>query len=58
MTQASLGRSGVQVPPLGLGVMTWGVATGLQRLMPAKSAYGGATLTMSRTRSTRVSQRR
>jgi aryl-alcohol dehydrogenase-like predicted oxidoreductase len=42
MTQASLGRSGVQVPPLGLGVMTWGVATGLQRLMPAKTAYGGA----------------
>jgi aryl-alcohol dehydrogenase-like predicted oxidoreductase len=40
--QAWLGRSGVQVPPLGLGVMTWGVATGLQRLMPAKTAYGGA----------------
>jgi aryl-alcohol dehydrogenase-like predicted oxidoreductase len=40
--QASLGRSGVQVTPLGLGVMTWGVATGLQRLMPAKTAYGGA----------------
>ena len=36
-----LGSSGVRVPPLGLGVMTWGVATGLQRLMPAKSAYGG-----------------
>ena len=42
MIQASLGRSGVQVPPLGLGVMTWGVATGFQRLMPAKTAYGGA----------------
>lgn len=42
MMQAWLGRSGVQVPPLGLGVMTWGVATGVQRLMPAKTAYGGA----------------
>jgi aryl-alcohol dehydrogenase-like predicted oxidoreductase len=42
ITRISLGRSGVQVPPLGLGVMTWGVATGLQRLMPAKTAYGGA----------------
>jgi aryl-alcohol dehydrogenase-like predicted oxidoreductase len=37
-----LGRSEVDVPPLGLGVMTWGVATGFQRLMPAKTAYGGA----------------
>ena len=37
-----LGRSEVEVPPLGLGVMTWGVARGLQRLMPAKTAYGGA----------------
>ena len=37
-----LGRSEVDVPPLGLGVMTWGVARGLQRLMPAKTAYGGA----------------
>ena len=36
-----LGRSEVDVPPLGLGVMTWGVARGLQRLMPAKTAYGG-----------------
>ena len=41
MIQVSLGRSGVQVPPLGLGVMVWGVATGFQRLMPAKTAYGG-----------------
>lgn len=41
MIHASLGRSGVQVPPLGLGVMVWGVATGFQRLMPAKTAYGG-----------------
>jgi aryl-alcohol dehydrogenase-like predicted oxidoreductase len=42
MIQITLGKSGVQVPPLGLGVMVWGVATGLQRLMPAKTAYGGA----------------
>lgn len=42
MMQSSLGRTSVEVPPLGLGVMTWGVATGLQRLMPAKTAYGGA----------------
>jgi aryl-alcohol dehydrogenase-like predicted oxidoreductase len=42
MMKSSVGQSGVQVPPLGLGVMTWGVATGLQRLMPAKTAYGGA----------------
>jgi aryl-alcohol dehydrogenase-like predicted oxidoreductase len=42
MIHVELGRSGVQVPPLGLGVMVWGVATGLQRLMPAKTAYGGA----------------
>jgi aryl-alcohol dehydrogenase-like predicted oxidoreductase len=39
-----LGRSDVRVPRLGLGVMTWGRATGLQRLMPAKSAYGGAAV--------------
>jgi aryl-alcohol dehydrogenase-like predicted oxidoreductase len=37
-----LGRSEVFVPPLGLGVMTWGEASGLHRLMPAKAAYGGA----------------
>ncbi len=42
MIHVPLGRSGVQVPPLGLGVMVWGVATGLHRLMPAKTAYGGA----------------
>ena len=42
MISVALGRSGVQVPPLGLGVMVWGVATGIQRLMPAKTAYGGA----------------
>jgi aryl-alcohol dehydrogenase-like predicted oxidoreductase len=37
----TLGRSEVRVPRLGLGVMTWGEASGLQRIMPAKSAYGG-----------------
>ena len=37
-----LGRSEVRVSRLGLGVMIWGQASGLQRVMPAKSAYGGA----------------
>jgi aryl-alcohol dehydrogenase-like predicted oxidoreductase len=38
----SLGRSGLQVPRLGVGAMTWGDAKGLARLHPAKTAYGGA----------------
>jgi aryl-alcohol dehydrogenase-like predicted oxidoreductase len=37
-----LGRSDVLVPVLGLGVMTWGEASGIHRFMPAKAAYGGA----------------
>ena len=37
-----LGRSNLEVPRLGLGAMTWGDATGLARLQPAKTAYGGA----------------
>ena len=37
-----LGRSQVLVPALGLGVMTWGEASGFHRFMPAKAAYGGA----------------
>jgi aryl-alcohol dehydrogenase-like predicted oxidoreductase len=37
----TLGRTDVRVPRLGLGVMIWGEASGAQRLMPAKSAYGG-----------------
>ena len=37
----ALGRTEVRVPRLGLGVMIWGEASGAQRLMPAKSAYGG-----------------
>ena len=42
MTETTtLGRSEVRVPRLGLGVMTWGEASGLQRIMPAKSTYGG-----------------
>jgi aryl-alcohol dehydrogenase-like predicted oxidoreductase len=37
----TLGGTEVRVPRLGLGVMIWGEASGAQRLMPAKSAYGG-----------------
>ena len=37
----TLGRSEVRVSRLGLGVMIWGEASGVQRVMPAKSAYGG-----------------
>ena len=40
--QTSLGRSTLQVPRMGMGVMTWGDAKGLARLHPAKTAYGGA----------------
>ena len=36
-----LGRSDVRVSRLGLGVMVWGEASGLQQVMPAKIAYGG-----------------
>ena len=39
----ALGGTEVRVPRLGMGVMTWGEARGLHRLMPAKSAYGGAS---------------
>ena len=38
----TLGRSGLRVPRLGVGAMTWGDPTGLSRLNPAKLAYGGA----------------
>jgi aryl-alcohol dehydrogenase-like predicted oxidoreductase len=37
----ALGRTGVRVPRLGLGVMIWGEARGAQRFMPAKRSYGG-----------------
>jgi aryl-alcohol dehydrogenase-like predicted oxidoreductase len=40
-TTMFLGKSGLLVPRLGLGVMTWGEARGLARLHPAKTAYGG-----------------
>ena len=40
--KTSLGRSGLLVPRLGVGAMTWGDARGLARLHPAKIAYGGA----------------
>jgi|RhiMetStandDraft_4_1073278.scaffolds.fasta_scaffold00337_9 aryl-alcohol dehydrogenase-like predicted oxidoreductase len=36
-----LGRTELRVSRLGLGVMIWGEASGAQRFMPAKSAYGG-----------------
>jgi aryl-alcohol dehydrogenase-like predicted oxidoreductase len=39
---ASLGRSDLHVPRLGVGVMTWGDPKGLARLHPAQIAYGGA----------------
>jgi len=40
--KTSLGRSGLHVPRLGVGAMTWGDPTGLARLNPATLAYGGA----------------
>src|SRR5262245_46105629 len=38
----SLGKSNLQVPHMGVGVMIWGDAKGLARLHPAKTAYGGS----------------
>jgi aryl-alcohol dehydrogenase-like predicted oxidoreductase len=38
----SLGQTGLQVPRLGVGVMTWGAPSGLARWTPAKLAYGSA----------------
>jgi aryl-alcohol dehydrogenase-like predicted oxidoreductase len=37
-----LGRSGLEVPRLGVGAMTWGSPSGRSRWGPAKLAYGGA----------------
>jgi aryl-alcohol dehydrogenase-like predicted oxidoreductase len=37
----AVGKSGLRVPRLGAGVMTWGQAKGLARFHPAKTAYGG-----------------
>ena len=44
MMQATttLGRTDLLVPRLGVGAMTWGQASRLQRWMPAQLAYGGA----------------
>jgi aryl-alcohol dehydrogenase-like predicted oxidoreductase len=38
----TLGQSGLLVPRIGVGAMTWGDAKGLARLHPAKTAYGGS----------------
>jgi aryl-alcohol dehydrogenase-like predicted oxidoreductase len=40
--EATLGRSDLRVPRMGVGAMTWGEARGLARLHPAKTAYGGS----------------
>jgi aryl-alcohol dehydrogenase-like predicted oxidoreductase len=40
--KVNLGRSGLRVPRLGVGAMTWGDPKGLARLHPATLAYGGA----------------
>lgn len=41
METRPLGRTGLRVPRLGVGTMTWGAPTGLSRYTPAKLAYGG-----------------
>jgi aryl-alcohol dehydrogenase-like predicted oxidoreductase len=38
---ATLGRSGIVVPRMGVGAMTWGDPSGRARWTPAKLAYGG-----------------
>jgi aryl-alcohol dehydrogenase-like predicted oxidoreductase len=38
-----LGRSDLEVPRLGVGVMTWGSPSGRSRWGPAKLAYGGTS---------------
>src|SRR5512141_108922 len=40
-TPMTLGKSGLLVPRMGVGVMTWGQPKGLARFHPAKTAYGG-----------------
>ena len=42
MNVITSGCSGLAVPRLGVGAMTWGDAHGLARFHPAKLAYGGA----------------
>jgi aryl-alcohol dehydrogenase-like predicted oxidoreductase len=39
----TLGRTDLQVPSLGAGVMAWGQPTGLGRFTPATLAYGGTS---------------
>lgn len=39
---ATLGRSNLHVPRMGVGAMVWGNPTGLARLHPAQTAYGGS----------------
>ncbi len=39
-TNSTLGRTGVQVPRMGLGAMVWGQPRGLSRWTPAQMAYG------------------
>jgi len=39
-TARELGRTGVKVPPLGVGVMVWGDMTRAPRMNPARNAYG------------------
>ncbi len=41
-SNTTLGHSGMVVPRLGVGAMTWGDARGLARFHPAQMAYGGA----------------
>ena len=38
---ATLGRSDMVVPRMGVGAMTWGDPSGRARWTPAKLAYGG-----------------
>jgi aryl-alcohol dehydrogenase-like predicted oxidoreductase len=40
--KTALGRTSLQVPRMGVGVMIWGDAKGLARFHPAKTAYGGS----------------
>src|SRR5262245_9184615 len=42
VNKTTLGNTSLEVPRLGMGVMTWGDPTGLARWNPAQLAYGGA----------------
>ncbi len=41
METMELGRTGLMVPKLGVGVMIWGDASQVKGFNPAKQAYGG-----------------